>query len=77
MSTPRIVIVIGDGQLQKVMSDTPDVNILVLDADLDDEGTEFIGGRRYWAGLLEPEIRPETIAEMFEEHMNNLDPWES
>ena len=74
MSRSRIVIIIGDGQLQHLYSENDDVDVLLLDADSDDNGTELIDNERYWAGILEPDIDASRINRIFEEHSLNHTP---
>jgi len=71
MSKPRIVIVFGDGTFQRATANVEGVDILLLDADLEDEGTELIGDGRYWAGILEPEIDSEYVDSVFKQHCQN------
>lgn len=71
MSKPRIVIVIGDGQLQRVATNIDGFEVLLLDADSEDDGTELIDGVRFWAGILEPDMDPEYVNCAFDEHCRN------
>lgn len=70
----RIVIIIGDGQLQHVYTENEDADILLLDADSDENGTELIGDKRYWAGILKPDVDESRIARIFADHFRNHAP---
>ena len=71
MSKPKIVIVIGDGTLQRVMTNFEGIDILLLDADAEDEGTELIEGARFWVGILEPDVEGDMVNKYFVQHLQN------
>jgi len=65
---PKLVIVIGDGILQRVSSNIAGIEILLIDSGMKGDCSELNGDDRHTSDLIEPELDGHYVDLVFDCH---------